>query len=91
MAIGPLKESVVKEVERAFKSAGLGQSEIDSFVRDHNETAEHLDRGVCPMCKSGPIRRTLDPRQTGTTQSAGSWFNYRCPCGFMLDVKEEPN
>jgi hypothetical protein len=59
--------------------------QIDSMVA----AAEALDGGVCPDCRK-PIERRLDARQVGCDELPGVWFNYRCPCGFACDRKEDP-
>lgn len=69
---------------------GLSQTDAESFADDSIRTDGFLDRRECPKC-NGPLTRKLDPRQAGPTQAVGSWFNYRCPCGYMCDRVEGAN
>jgi len=73
-----------------LKAGGLSDAETEEYIEDARKLTECLDKRECPECK-GKLSRKLDPRQAGPTSCAGSWFNYKCSCGYIVDRIEEPN
>ena len=71
---------------QALLDGGAPISEIDRVIEHMKAEDEKIDAGICPGCRS-KITRTLDPRQAGSTEVAGKWFNYRCvaKCGWFID------
>jgi len=67
-------------------SYGAGAEEIEAAIDDMKSVDAKIDAGTCPKCDS-KITRTIDPRQSGATEIAGKWFNYRCvgSCGWFAD------
>lgn len=49
------------------------------------EEARTLRSGKCPDC-AGDIVATEDPRQAGDYEGVGTWFNYRCACGYICGL-----
>jgi hypothetical protein len=71
------------EYRRLALAGGASEAEVDQAIAE----MRRLDAGRCPKC-AGPISRKVDPRQAGPTSFHGTWFNYRCPCGYMSDRSE---
>ena len=71
---------------QAALAGGAHIAEIDREIENTRAEDAKIDAGVCPRC-GGTLTRTLDPRQAGSTEVAGKWFNYRCvaKCGWMAD------
>lgn len=73
------------------KPEGLSEEEWRQFLSDIEKQDACLRDLVCPDCGS-PLMKSLDPRQSGGTLHAGTWFNYRCTnrpqCKFLVDQCE---
>lgn len=68
--------------------AGVSEADITAQVEEFEHVDSHLDRGLCPKCKT-KIVGEVDGDQSGPSKVAGVWVNYRCKCGYALDRKEE--
>lgn len=69
---------------------GLSHEETERRVNEQEHELRELLEMRCPSCKAtDTLTRTLDDRQVGGSAAPGFWFNYRCPCGYMSDMKEE--
>lgn len=71
----------------AARAIGCDEDELQVEVARMRTERAALDRGECPICGK-PVKGTVDPRQAGDTKYPGTWVNYRCPCGLLVDRKE---
>jgi hypothetical protein len=83
---------VLKDIYANFKAAALAggatEEEIDRVISEMQAEDAKIAEGKCPAC-GVKITRTLDPRQSGPTEFAGKWFNYRCTsCRWFADKCE---
>ena len=76
-----------RDYEKRLRDGGIPQDQCRRIIDDCIREDAFLDRQICPRCK-GRLGRSEDPRQVGVSELAGTWFNYRCPCGYMVDRKE---
>jgi hypothetical protein len=76
-----------EEYAKHLLSIGASQVEATEAAAHMREEDQSLGRRICPRCGAG-IGRREDPRQVGVPELAGTWFNYRCRCGYMVDRKE---
>lgn len=70
-------------------AAGMSKEDVDAEVERHLREDACLAKCVCPKCLSPNLHKKTDNRQAGPTSLPGSWVNYRCACGFMMDVVED--
>lgn len=67
--------------------SGVSAAEADRIVAEAVREDAALNKGFCPKC-ARRISRKIDPRQVGMAERPGTWFNYRCKCGYACDRKE---
>jgi hypothetical protein len=75
------------EYRRLALEGGVNEEELEREIARMRREGEALDRGICPQCGT-TITKRIDPRQVGDVPLPGTWVNYRCPCGYMVDRKE---
>lgn len=74
----------------AALAGGASAREVDEAIEEMRAVDAQLDVGICPKRSDSPnarhvLTRRLDSRQSGSTEIAGKWFNYRCTCGWFTD------
>lgn len=87
-----MSKSKVKRTDKyesyrqAALAGGVSAVEIDRVIENMKIEDAKIDASICPRCGS-KLTRALDPRQAGSTEVAGKWFNYRCTakCGWLFD------
>ena len=75
-----------EDYKRALLEGGAPADKVEAVIADMKAEDAKITAGYCPNCGS-PLTRVMDPRQAGSTQVAGKWFNYRCiaRCGWFAD------
>jgi hypothetical protein len=84
---GIIEDDPFAEYIAAARLIGCDEAELQAEVARMRAEGAALDRGECPRC-GAPVNGTVDPRQAGDTKYPGTWMNYRCPCGLLVDRKE---
>lgn len=76
-----------RDIEARMRASNVPDDVIEQFMKDDEQLCNAINAGRCPNC-DGPINRRVDPRQAGAEFIDGTWINYRCSCGYMMDRKE---
>jgi hypothetical protein len=84
---GIIEKDPYAEYIAAARAIGCDEDELQAQVAIMRAESAALDRGECPKCGK-PVKVTVDPRQAGPTKHPGTWVNYCCPCGLLVDRKE---
>jgi len=72
------------EWHRSASDAMPDPAEVTQACDEMRREHDSLDAQRCPKCGER-LSKQLDRRQDGITSVAGSWYNYRCGCGYMCD------